>query len=63
MAKLVQLRAKPCPICAKPADPLSKPFCSAACKNEDLRRWLGGEYRMPTDEQVAPLPGKDETED
>lgn len=37
-----------CPICERPAAAGFRPFCSARCKDEDLRRWLAAEYRIPT---------------
>jgi endogenous inhibitor of DNA gyrase (YacG/DUF329 family) len=27
------------------------PFCSRRCADEDLRRWLSGDYRVPTAER------------
>ena len=42
-----------CPICGRPASAADKPFCSPRCRDEDLRRWLGGGYRIPG-EPVAP---------
>ena len=54
MSKVVELKrkAKPakCPICARPSLVELHPFCSKRCKDEDLRRWLDGAYRIPTDE-------------
>lgn len=47
-----------CPICAQPAAAAFRPFCSARCKDEDLRRWLVGAYRIP-----APLGIDPEDED
>ena len=47
--------AKPCPICGRPADELSRPFCSKRCADIDLHRWLGGRYAVPAD------PGDDTT--
>lgn len=38
---------KPCPICGKTAVQRFAPFCSAACANEDLSRWMSGSYRIP----------------
>ena len=39
-----------CPICEKPVElrPKNKafPFCSPRCKQEDLGKWLGGEYSV-----------------
>ena len=41
-----------CPICGRPvrydASSPFRPFCSARCKDEDLRRWLAAEYRIPS---------------
>lgn len=42
--------SKDCPICSKAAAQKHRPFCSERCANVDLSRWLGGEYRIPTDE-------------
>ncbi|WP_420547528.1 DNA gyrase inhibitor YacG [Curvivirga sp.] len=39
-----------CNICGKPSDQKYKPFCSKRCADVDLNRWLGGNYRIPTDE-------------
>jgi hypothetical protein len=39
-----------CPICGKPAAARSRPFCSPRCAQIDLGRWLGGDYRIPTDD-------------
>ncbi len=40
-----------CPSCHKPAGPRpgnkSAPFCSPRCRQVDLGRWLGEEYRVP----------------
>ena len=35
---------KPCPVCGKPADPATLPFCSKRCRDVDLNRWLSGTY-------------------
>ena len=50
-----------CPICGKPAVQDYRPFCSRACADEDLGRWLGGRYVVPG-ERVAPQ-GDEEAED
>ena len=34
--------------------PTSDRFCSARCKQVDLGRWLGGDYRLPTEEVAKP---------
>jgi endogenous inhibitor of DNA gyrase (YacG/DUF329 family) len=39
-----------CPLCGRPSAPKFRPFCSAACADRDLARWLGGDYRIPTEE-------------
>lgn len=39
-----------CPVCGDPAVEPHDPFCSRHCKDVDLARWLGGEYRIPSDE-------------
>lgn len=36
-----------CPICRRPEDPVTRPFCSARCADVDLGRWLTGHYRIP----------------
>lgn len=33
-----------CPICGKPAEHATRPFCSRRCADVDLARWLGGSY-------------------
>ncbi|MDH3231347.1 MAG: DNA gyrase inhibitor YacG [Alphaproteobacteria bacterium] len=40
-----------CPICGKPTAESYRPFCSGRCADVDLGRWLGGTYRIPTDER------------
>ena len=47
---------KKCPICGKPANEASKPFCSERCRDVDLNRWLSNSYSIPgkpTDEEDA----------
>ena len=39
-----------CPVCAKPGQAKFKPFCSKRCADVDLHRWLGGVYKVETDE-------------
>jgi hypothetical protein len=36
-----------CPICGKPAVQYYRPFCSKACADIDLGRWLSGRYLVP----------------
>ena len=40
-------KAKPCPICGKPASPETLPFCSPRCRDVDLNRWFSGSYVVP----------------
>jgi endogenous inhibitor of DNA gyrase (YacG/DUF329 family) len=40
-------KAKPCPICGKPATDASRPFCSERCRDVDLNRWLSNSYAIP----------------
>ena len=44
-------KPSPCPICGKPAVALHRPFCSERCKLLDLGNWLGGRYRVASDER------------
>lgn len=39
--------AKACPICARPAAPEHRPFCSPRCADVDLGRWFTGRYVVP----------------
>jgi endogenous inhibitor of DNA gyrase (YacG/DUF329 family) len=48
------MSAVKCPICSKPVDAAHRPFCSRRCADVDLHRWLGGVYRIETDEQPEP---------
>ncbi len=64
-----QSRARPCPICERPADAKYRPFCSKRCADVDLARWLGGRYAIPAareedgeGEDYAPPPHKTATE-
>lgn len=36
-----------CPACRRPASAADRPFCSRACRDRDLLRWLGEGYRIP----------------
>jgi len=60
-----------CPTCRKPAasrpaNP-SAPFCSVRCRQVDLGRWLGEEYRVPDrspdGEPERPGPGSAEEDE
>lgn len=42
---------KPCPVCRRPVvETQYRPFCSKRCADIDLGRWLGGDYKIPTEE-------------
>lgn len=43
-----------CPMCGRPAAFDVRPFCSRRCADNDLARWLGGEYRIATEDQDLP---------
>ncbi|HEY4252992.1 MAG TPA: DNA gyrase inhibitor YacG [Roseomonas sp.] len=47
---------RPCPICGKPQQPRTRPFCSPRCAQIDLGRWFTGDYAVPAD----PTPGEDD---
>ncbi|ROT99503.1 DNA gyrase inhibitor YacG [Histidinibacterium lentulum] len=39
-----------CPICARPTVSDWRPFCSKRCADVDLAKWLGGAYRVPSED-------------
>ncbi len=49
-----------CPICGAPAAARYHPFCSRRCADVDLGRWLGGHYRVPTEDQAPGVGDEDE---
>lgn len=51
---------KPCPICGNPPVEKFKPFCSARCADVDLHRWLGGVYKVESDDKPDDMPARDE---
>lgn len=50
----VRVSTATCPICGEPTHARYRPFCSKRCADVDLHRWLGGVYRMPTQEVPDP---------
>ena len=38
---------KACPICGRPVQPKTMPFCSTRCADADLGHWLAEDYRVP----------------
>ena len=55
-----QAPTRPCPICGKPALARFRPFCSARCQTIDLARWIGGNYRLPTEDDEASTDDEDD---
>ena len=46
-----------CPICERQFDPVQSsalPFCGERCRQIDLGRWLGEDYRLPADDAAPP---------
>ena len=41
------MKTPTCPYCAAPASAEHAPFCSRGCRDRDLLKWLGDEYRIP----------------
>ncbi len=50
MTKPGEAAREKCPICGKPAEPKTRPFCSRRCADVDLNRWLSGAYTVPVKE-------------
>ncbi|MGC2855319.1 DNA gyrase inhibitor YacG [Novispirillum sp. DQ9] len=50
----VRVSTATCPICGEATHARYRPFCSKRCADVDLHRWLGGVYRMPTQEVPDP---------
>jgi uncharacterized protein len=46
-AREARKKTKTCPICGKRQAAAFRPFCSKACADIDLSRWLGGRYAIP----------------
>ncbi len=50
-----------CPICSRPTERDTRPFCSKRCADLDLHRWLGGQYAIPVvEEDGSAEPGASE---
>lgn len=49
--KTKRKRKAGCAICGKPMVTEFRPFCSDRCKTIDLGRWLGGNYRLQSNEE------------
>ncbi len=46
----VRVSAAKCVRCSQPVQARYRPFCSQRCMDADLGAWLGGGYRVETDE-------------
>jgi endogenous inhibitor of DNA gyrase (YacG/DUF329 family) len=46
-AREARKNTKTCSICGKRQAAAFRPFCSKACADIDLSRWLGGRYAIP----------------
>lgn len=44
------MKLGPCPMCGKPGQHETRPFCSKRCADVDLSRWLSGVYAVPAAE-------------
>ena len=40
-------KVRRCPICGKPSQQATRPFCSKRCRDVDLNRWFSGSYVVP----------------
>ncbi len=49
-----------CPVCKGEGAEKYTPFCSQRCADVDLSKWLGGGYRIPTNEQPIGIADDDE---
>jgi endogenous inhibitor of DNA gyrase (YacG/DUF329 family) len=47
------MTAKPCPICKRPCTAEQAPFCSRRCREVDLGRWFGEDYKVSTEEPAS----------
>ena len=60
------LLKRKCPICGKPQQEKTAPFCSKRCADIDLSRWLKGVYAIPVEDDDEEKPGRapdDDTKD
>ncbi len=49
-----------CPMCGKPRVAEFAPFCSRGCRDRDLLRWFGEDYRLPVVGEPPASDGHDE---
>ncbi|MEZ5654977.1 MAG: DNA gyrase inhibitor YacG [Sphingobium sp.] len=42
----VDRKATRCPLCKAPQTQEFAPFCSRGCRDRDLLKWMGGDYRI-----------------
>jgi endogenous inhibitor of DNA gyrase (YacG/DUF329 family) len=64
---IIKAKKGGCPVCGRPVEAGSKPFCSKRCADVDLGRWFGERYVVtePVDPEDKPdgLPDADDAED
>jgi endogenous inhibitor of DNA gyrase (YacG/DUF329 family) len=54
-AEVLPLRTRgKCPVCGKPSERATHPFCSKRCADIDLGRWLTGGYSIPGTDSNKP---------
>ena len=51
---MAQAKPKTCPVCSKPVDIKTYPFCSERCAQIDLGRWLNEAYVIAEPAQDEP---------
>ncbi|MBV7256010.1 DNA gyrase inhibitor YacG [Pacificimonas sp. WHA3] len=52
--RINQTRGATCPMCGNPATAAARPFCSPVCRDRDLLKWLGEDYRVPVAPEEEP---------
>ena len=48
MVNVQKVKGQLCPVCKETSHEKWAPFCSFACKEIDLGKWLGGSYYIPS---------------
>jgi uncharacterized protein len=59
----VRVSTPKCVRCDQPVQARYRPFCSQRCMDADLGAWLGGGYRVATEEGPDSSPGDDQPDD
>jgi hypothetical protein len=50
-AEIIPLKKLKCAMCHKLQTHAYRPFCSRRCADLDLGKWLGGDYKVASDDQ------------